>query len=62
LGDPKEYPTRIDVDTTKPIYFSAKNPILTQLITMCKTLEDINVHLEESYVFMSRIRWAFDEV
>lgn len=61
-GGPNEYPTRIDVDTTKPIYFSAKNPILTQLITMCKTLEDINVHLEESYVFMSRIRWAFDEV
>jgi hypothetical protein len=57
-----EYPTRIGVDITKPMFFSAKNPILTQLISMCKTLADINVHLEESYVFMSRIRWAFDEV
>jgi hypothetical protein len=57
-----EYPTRIGVDINKPIFFSAKNPILIDLITMCATLADINVHLEESYVFMSRIRWAFDEV
>lgn len=57
-----DYPTRISVETAKPMFFSAKNPILIQLLAMCKTLSDINVHLEESYVFMSRIRWAFDEV
>ena len=57
-----EYPTRIGVDINKPIFFSAKNPILIDLITMCATLADINVHLEESYVFMSRIRWSFDEI
>jgi hypothetical protein len=61
-SDGTNYPTRISVDVTKPIFFSAKNPILVQLLAMCKTLEDINVHLEESYVFMSRIRWSFDEV
>lgn len=58
----KGYPTLISVDITKPMFFSAKNPILIQLLAMCKTLADINVHLEESYVFMSRIRWSFDEV
>jgi hypothetical protein len=57
-----DYPTRISVDIAQPMFFSAKNPILIQLLAMCKTLADINVHLEESYIFMSRIRWAFDEV
>lgn len=53
------YSQRIIVDVTKPMFLSAKNPILTQLISMCATLADINKHLEESYVFMSRIRWSF---
>ena len=56
-----QYPNRIGVDINKPIFFSANNPILIQLVAMCKTLADINIHLEESYVFVSRIRWSFDE-
>ena len=55
------YSQRITIDITKPIFISAKNVILTQLISMCNTMEDINKHLEESYVFMSRIRWSFNK-
>jgi hypothetical protein len=53
------YNQRISIDVAQPIFFSAKNPILVQLVSMCRTLADINVHLEQSYVFMSRIRWSF---
>lgn len=53
------YNQRISIDVAQPIFFSAKNPILVQLVSMCRTLADINTHLEESYVFMSRIRWSF---
>ena len=55
------YAQRITIDVTKPIFISAKNVILTQLISMCSTMADINKHLEESYVFMSRIRWSFNK-
>jgi hypothetical protein len=60
-GEGDVYTQRIRIDTTKPIFFSAKNIILTQLVSMCATLEDMNKHLEESYVFMSRIRWSFSK-
>lgn len=53
------YAQHIVLDVKKPMFLSAKNPIVAQLISMCATLADINKHLEESYVFMSRIRWAF---
>jgi hypothetical protein len=39
------------------MYISAKNPIVIDLLAMCKTLEDVNIHLKESFVFLSRIRW-----
>jgi hypothetical protein len=58
-GDRDVYTQQIKLDVTKPLFFSAKNPILVQLVSMCSTLADINRHLEESYVFMSRIRWLF---
>jgi hypothetical protein len=58
-GDEEDiYTQHIKIDLTKPIFLSAKNPIMTQLVAMCATLEDMNKHLEESYVFMSRIRWS----
>jgi len=53
------YNQRIVVDITRPMFFSATNRILIQLISMCETMADINTHLKESYVFMSRIRWSF---
>lgn len=46
------------LDTTKPMYISCSNTIIQHLLRMCKTLEDINTHLAESYVFVSRIRWS----
>lgn len=51
------YLQHIKLDITQPMFFSAKNPIVAHLLSMCSTLADINKHLEESYVFMSRIRW-----
>ena len=55
---PKDlYTMNIKIDFTKPMFISATNPIVTQLISMCKEIGDINTHLEQSYVFMSRIRW-----
>jgi hypothetical protein len=60
-GEEDVYAQRIVLDVTKPVFISAKNPILTQLISMCSTMADINKHLEESYVFMSRIRWSFSK-
>jgi hypothetical protein len=53
------YIREIQIDTSAPIYFSAQNPILVHLLAMCSTLEEINKHLMSSYIFASRIRWAF---
>lgn len=53
------YSQQITLDSTKPMFISGKSRILAQLLSMCSRLEDINTHLEESYVFMSRIRWSF---
>ena len=47
----------IRIDTQSPMLISSKNPVIVHLLMMCKTLEDINIHLYESYVFLSRIRW-----
>jgi hypothetical protein len=55
------YNQNISIDVAQPIFFSAKNSILVQLLSMCETLANINTHLEESYVFMSRIRWSFPD-
>jgi hypothetical protein len=51
------YLANIKLDHSSSMYISAKNPIVIDLLAMCKTLEDVNIHLKESFVFLSRIRW-----
>jgi hypothetical protein len=53
--DPFHKKLRLDVDS--PMYIKSKNPIVIHLLKMCENLADINTHLEESYMFISRIRW-----
>jgi hypothetical protein len=53
--DPFHKKLRLDVDS--PMYIKSKNPIVLHLLKMCTSLADINTHLEESYMFLSRIRW-----
>ena len=50
------YQRKIKIDTKKPIYMSGLNPVLIHLLMMCETLEDINQHYHESFLFASRIR------
>lgn len=52
-----EYTRKLRIDTTKPMFFSAKSRTLRHLLFMCEKLEDINTHINGSYMFMSRIRW-----
>lgn len=52
------YLVQLKVDHSSSMFFSAKNPIVVHLLAMCKTLEDMNIHLKESFLFLSRIRWA----
>lgn len=59
IGPAKDsYLVDLKLDHTTSMFFSAKNPIVVHLLAMCKTLEDINVHLQESFMFLSRIRWS----
>lgn len=51
------YLANIKIDHSSSMYISAKNQIVIDLLAMCKTLEDINIHLKESFMFLSRIRW-----
>ena len=51
------YLANIKLDHSSSMYISAKNPIVIDLLAMCKTLEDVNIHLKESFMFLSRIRW-----
>jgi len=46
------------IDVSKPMYITCSNLIIQHLLRMCKDLSDINTHLRESYVFVSRIRWS----
>lgn len=52
-----EYVRKLRLDTTKPMFFSAKSKVLFHLLAMCETIADINKHINGSYMFMSRIRW-----
>lgn len=52
-----EYTRKLRIDTTKPMFLSAKSKVLFHLLAMCQTLADINKHINGSYMFMSRIRW-----
>lgn len=54
----ENYLAEIWIDTQQPIFFSHKSRTLRLMLQMCETLEDINTHLRESYVFLSRIRWS----
>jgi hypothetical protein len=61
-ADGADWYTRFaQVDATKPMFFAAKSPVLQHLLAMCATLADMNTHLKNSYMFLSRIRWAFVE-
>jgi hypothetical protein len=51
------YLADIKVDIAQPIFFSCRSRTVRLLLQMCATLEDINTHLSQSYVFISRIRW-----
>ena len=52
------YLVNIKIDHTSSMYISGKNPVIMHLLAMCKTLEDVNIHLKESFLFLSRIRWS----
>ena len=52
------YLVNLQLDHSSSMFISAKNPIIIHLLAMCKTLEDVNIHLKESFVFLSRIRWS----
>ena len=51
-----DYQTEIKIDTTQPMYFSSGNPVVYHLLMMCRTLDDMNMHFKQSYLFSSRIR------
>jgi len=51
------YTRSIELNLSKPIFISSKSAIVKHLLVMCQTLADINKHINESYMFMSRIRW-----
>lgn len=52
------YLVNLKLDHTSSMFISSKNPIIVHLLAMCKTLEDVNIHLSESFLFLTRIRWA----
>ena len=51
-----DYQTEIKIDTTQPMYFGSGNPVVYHLLMMCRTLDDMNMHFKQSYLFSSRIR------
>ena len=57
-----KYLTNIIVSDNTPIYFSSKNIIIQHLLAMCSSLADLNIHLKDSYVFASRIRWQINSL
>jgi hypothetical protein len=58
LGDDDDpFHKKVDLDVNSPMYIKSKNPIVLHLLKMCESLTDINTHLDESYMFLSRIRW-----
>jgi elongation factor P hydroxylase len=51
-----QYQTEIKIETDQPMYFGANNPVVYHLLMMCRTLDDMNMHFKQSYLFSSRIR------
>lgn len=54
---PTNYLSTIVLDITKPMFFSSTSSIVFSLLSMCSSLSDINTHVTDSYMFLSRIRW-----
>ena len=57
LGTPENFQPNLIIPPKSPMVLRPTNPVLVHLIRMCKTLDDINTHLKDSYMFLSRIRW-----
>jgi mannosyltransferase OCH1-like enzyme len=55
---PTNYLADLKIDVKQPLFFSSRSRTVKLLLQMCETLEDINKHLYESYIFVSRIRWS----
>ena len=55
---PTNYLADLKIDIKQPLFFSSRSRTVKLLLQMCETLEDINKHLYESYIFVSRIRWS----
>ena len=56
--EPTNYMADVRIDVKQPMFFSCRSRTVKLLLQMCETLEDINKHLFESYIFISRIRWS----
>lgn len=54
---PTKYLSNIVLDITKPMFFSSRSHIVFSLLSMCEKLADVNIHMRNSYMFLSRIRW-----
>ena len=50
------YQRDIKIDVKKPMFISGFNPVIVHLLMMCETLEDMNKHFHQSFVFATRIR------
>ena len=57
VTNPETFIIKINVETNGPMLLRAGNPVLMNLLRMCASIEDINRHLQNSYMFLSRIRW-----
>jgi hypothetical protein len=55
------YLAEMRLDPYCSMFISSKNPIIIDLLAMCTKLEDINIHLKDSFVFLSRIRWLLSD-
>lgn len=55
-----EHPVHPDMmpefDTSKSMFFSAKNPVVYHLLAMCENANDLTTIFNSSFVFVSRIR------
>ena len=57
----KRYVPEIKLDLAKPLFFSSKSRVVGCLLRMCKDLQGLNVLMNNSYMFVSRIRWAMTQ-
>jgi hypothetical protein len=57
----KRYLPEIKLDLTKPMFFSSKSRVVGCLLRMCKELQGVNTLMNNSYMFVSRIRWAMTQ-